>query len=179
MASSTRIWKQVSGLMTSHRARRIVTVETKCKVRHTKLYCNHGNTWQAYYVKEMQHSRCYLSNGRNESSLWSTILNVEHENHEWTEAHNSWMNWGSQQLKNCTGSIKSVMCKRCAGPADGANRPELSLWAVIIVRRYATDRPTDRLTVTSSRDSVVWNRQNNSSAQDIATPVVPWGRFCS
>lgn len=149
MASSTPTWKQVSGLMTSHRAGRILTVETKCKVRRTKLYCNHGDPWQAYYIKEMQHSRCYLSNGRTGSSLWGRTWmfissNVEHEHHEWIAAHSSWL-------------MQSVMCKTRAVPADGAKRPDLSLSAVVMVRSYATDRPTDLSTVTSSRDSVVWN----------------------
>jgi hypothetical protein len=36
--------------------------------------------------------------------------------------------------------MKSVMCKRCPVPADGARRSDLSLSAVIMVRSYATDR---------------------------------------
>jgi hypothetical protein len=68
------------------------------------------------------------------------------------------MEWGSQQFTNGTGSMQSVLCKRRAVPADGAKRPVLSLTAVIIVRSYATDR----LSVVSFRDSVVWKRQNNS-----------------
>jgi hypothetical protein len=174
MASFTRILKQVFGLMTSYSACHILTVETKCKFRHKRCSFVTMTAHDKHITyRKMQHSGCYLSNGRTKSYLWRTILmfipsNVEHELYKRNEIHGNLKTAHGQWNLFC---VKAIPTKRRTVPADGAKRPDLSLSAVVMVRSNATDRPT----VTFFRDSVVWDRQNNSSSQDIA---ISWRQSC-